>query len=760
MKNNFIKATDTYADFGVSVPAPYIRRAFTLDFKPESAKLRIAVSGFYELYINGVNVTKGFLAPYISNPDNMLLYDEYEVAEHLNEGANAIGFILGNGFANQCTEQWNFSSASFRAPLCASVELIASTDVKSFRLTSDESFKTHPSPIIFDMYRYGTHYDARLEIPGWATADIDDSSWKNVLKATAPKGVIMPCTANPIRLVKELTPVNITYQKDICYLKTALYGGEDIPFTRTSGYLYDFGKSCAGVCKLKIKGEAGQMVTLRHGERLADDGSFNINSIYTFKDDYEKYIHLFQADVYTLKGGETEIFIPMFTYHGFRYVFVEGITEDQATPELLTFEVISSVTAPRSGFVCSDKTLNTLYEMAINADVSNFHYFPTDCPHREKNGWTGDISVSAEQLLLSFDCSEDLKTWLKTLAYAQKEDGSLPGIAPTGGWGFAWGNGPMWDSACVTLPYLCYKYDNRVDVLHQCSDMIYKYLRYVSSRRDERGLIAIGLGDWCEPRTMGTPITAPLVLTDSAVTYAMATKSAFIFSVTGETERQQYAKELASELKKSIREHLIDSTFTASGRCQTSQALLLANGLFEANEYEKAYAKLIEITKEKDWHSVCGMIGLTVIFEVLMQGGDADGVIDMLLQDTEPSYKSMILRGATSLCESLAENGLNESENHHFFGDIIRIFISYIAGLKLNPSLTDITEVIFSPTLTSRLDHAKGYYLFKNGRCDFGWERRENEAVAFIDLPSGISGSFVYKDTKLPLKTGHNEFKL
>ena len=760
MKDNFIKATDKYADFGVSVPAPYIRRSFTLDFKPETATLKIAVSGFYELYINGVNVTKGFLAPYISTPDDMLLCDEYEVSEHLKKGKNTIGFILGNGFANQCTEQWDFSSASFRAPLCASVELITNGEGKSFSLTTDESFKAHPSPIVFDMYRYGTHYDARLEITDWADADFDDSAWKNVLKATAPKGVLSPCTASPIKLIKELKPLSVTFQKDICYLKTALHGGEDIPFTRTSGYLYDFGKNCAGVCKLKIKGEAGQRVTLRHGERLGDDGSFNINSAYTFKDDYEKYIHLFQTDVYTLKGGETEIFVPPFTYHGFRYVFVEGITEDQATPELLTFEVISSAISRRSGFNCSDPTLNTLYEMAINADVSNFHYFPTDCPHREKNGWTGDIAASAEQLLLSFDCSEDFKVWLKTLAYAQKDDGSLPGIAPTGGWGFAWGNGPMWDSACVTLPYLCYKYDNRVDILHQCSDMIYKYLRYVSSRRDEHGLIAIGLGDWCEPRTRGTPITAPLVLTDSAVTYAMAIKSAYIFSVTGETEKQKYAEDLATELKKSIREHLIDSSLTAQGRCQTSQALLLALGLFEENEYEKAYAKLIEITKEKDWHSVCGMIGLTVIFEVLINGGDADGVIDMLLKDSAPSYKSMILRGATSLCESLTENGLNQSENHHFFGDIIRIFISYLAGLRINPSLTDITEVIFSPTVTSRLDHAKGYYLFKNGRCDFGWERNENGITAFIDVPCGIKGCFVYKDIKLQLKCGHNEFKL
>ena len=394
MFDKFIKATNEYTDKNKSVPAPYIRRAFELDFKPSSARLCIVASGFYELYVNGKNITKGYIAPYISNPDEIMLYDEYDVAKYLVKGKNAIGVILGNGFANQTVSSWNFNNAAFRAPLCFSLELEALTKGKSFTLSSDENFKTHPSHIVYDMYRYGTHVDARLVVHGWSTPSFDDSSWQNAMLSAPPKGEIVKCTASPITKILELKPEKITKQNDVCYLRTALHKGEDIPSTRGSGYLYDFGKNAAGVCRLKIKGKAGQTVTLRHGERLSDDGSFNINSVYTIKPDFDEYIHLLQTDVYTLSGEGEEIYVPPFTYHGFRYVFVEGITEEQATPDLLTYEVISSIKKKRADFSCSDYVVNTLYEMGINADFSNFHYFPTDCPHREKNGWTGDAALS------------------------------------------------------------------------------------------------------------------------------------------------------------------------------------------------------------------------------------------------------------------------------------------------------------------------------------------------------------------------------
>ena len=639
------------------------------------------------------------------------------------------------------------------------MELVAKNGENSFLLGSDESFKVHPSHIVYDMYRYGTHIDARKEIKGWSCADFDDNSWQNALIAPKPSGEILPSTVSPIAKISEISPIKIEKQSNIHYLKTSYKNGEDVPFSKISGYLYDFGKSTSGVCRLKIRGKAGDKITVRHAERLFSDGSFGINSILTIKDDFAEVAPLFQTDIYTLAGGGVEVFTPPFTYHGFRYAFVEGITDEQATEDLLTYEVLSSELEKRSDFVCSDETLNKLYEMAVNADISNFHYFPTDCPQREKNGWTGDISVSAEQILLTLKCSEELRVWLKMLALSQLRDGSLPCIVPTSGWGYQWGNGPMWDSAAVTVPYYIYKYDGRCDVLFECSDMIYKYLRYIQSRRDDRGLIAVGLGDWCQPRAHGEEIAAPLVLTDSVTVYDIAKKSEFIFSVTGESDREAYARELAIEIRSAVREHLIDfRTMTAVGSCQTSQTVIISHGILNSDEIPAAYQRLIELTHEKDDHLILGMIGLRYVFDLLVLGGDAELALKMICREDEPSYASMICRGATALCEALWENGYNESENHHFLGDIIRIFHSRIAGLFVNPDMNDKNCVCFSPTVVRSLDFAEGRYQFDSGEAVFGWRLTDGGALAYITIPVGVYGAFEYDGRRLELSSGYNEF--
>ena len=758
----FIRAEDKFADKDISVNAPYIRRAFMLDFVPTNATLTIATPGFYELYVNGERITKGFIAPYISNPDDFICYDEYEISNLLKNGKNAIGIILGNGFSNQITPQWSFSSASFRAPLSVSVTLSAKNSEKTFTIESDELFKCASSPIIYDMYRYGTHYDARLEAKGWSTAEFDDSAWKNVKLASAPKGEIVKCTADPIKLQYEIKPSAYRKVRDFCYLKTAFRGGKNVEFSRVQeGYLYDFGASHSGVCKLRIKGEKGQKITLRHAERLDDDGNFTLNSIYTFNESNLEFIPNFQTDIYTLMGDGEEEFIPPFTYHCFRYVLVEGLTDSQATDALLTFQVFNSDIKKRSNFTCSSDTVNKLYEMGINADLSNFHYFPTDCPHREKNGWTGDVTSSAEQLLLSFNCKESLRLWLKSLRHAQLDNGMLPGIVPTSGWGYHWGNGPFWDAAATVIPYYIYKYDGDISILSENANTISTYIRYITSRRNERGLIAVGLGDWVQPKNREIGMLSPLELTDSVTVYNICLKAGKIFDLLGNTSESEYAKGLANELKSAIRSHLIDyDTMSAAGNCQTSQALLIYFSIFEKNEMKRAYERLIEIIENDKRHIMCGVIGLRYIFEVLIRGGYADLALEMIVRPDAPSYGSMIERGATALCEALEENGLQESENHHFLGDIIRIFTSFIAGLQINPNLTSKNQIIFSPTPVEFMKYAKAEYHFDSGKAICGWERTEHGVKAYAIIPTGVRGDFVFGPQTKKLSEGYNEFAI
>lgn len=751
----FIKATDKYCSLKENVPAPIFRRAFTLDTEPNEAGLTIAVSGFYELYVNGENITSGFLAPYISNPDHVVYADSYDLAPYLHKGKNAVAVILGNGFANQDVTSWDFNTASCRGPLKLALELSVKSSGTEVFITADESFRTSPSPILFDMYRYGVIYDAREEREGFSLPDFDDSEWGYATLTDAPLGEIRPTRHNPVRVRDELTPVSVERREDFytLYYKS----GEPMQecYVR-EGWIYDFGINTSGVCRLKITGERGQRVTIRHAERLTD-GRFDIGTTVTVKEDTPSTVGYLQTDVYYLKGGEEEIFLPPFTYHGFRYALVEGITKEQATPNLLTFVVFNTDVNKRSHFECSDEVLNKLYAMTLNADLSNFHHFPTDCPHREKNGWTGDVAASAEQMLLSFECSSNLTAWLDSLRSAQLDTGMLPGIAPTTGWGYAWGNGPFWDQAAVVVPYYVCKYDGDLTPARENADMILRYLKYIASRRDERGLVATGLGDWVEPGYVGRGFLASLVLTDSVTVYDIADKSEYLFARLGRDEDVAFAANLRAEMRKAIREHLIDrESATALGSCQTSQALLLYFGLFDGDR-ERAYRRLVEIIEADGRHLTTGVIGLRYIFEVLIDGGDVDLAIELIRRPDEPSYGAMIERGATALCESLDVNGLNESENHHFLGDILRVFVSLVAGLRVNPALDSEESFLFAPSTPALLDYARAEYDFKGGRAVCSWERVGDKVRFIADVPEGVTASFRYGRTVTDLESGHHE---
>lgn len=757
----FIKATDKYCSLENNVPAPYIRKSFNLDFIPESGILEITASGFYELYVNGQNITKGFLAPYISNPTQVLFYDEYDVLPYLSKGENIIGIILGNGFANQDTVNWKLSEAKYRAPLVTSLIMDISGEGMNFHIEADESFKTHQSPILYDMYRFGTHYDARMEINGWCDKNFDDSAWDNVKIAESPKAKIEKSIAEPITKQYEIKPISIVKQQNFNFIESSW----EERFARNincdfahidSGYLFDFGYNCSGVCKLKIKGEKGQKIILRHCESLRN-GMFNINTIFTIKDGFEKFIHLLQTDIYILKGGEEEIFIPPFTYHGFRYVFVEGLNEEQVKDGLLSFIVFNSDILKKTEFSCSDEILNKLYEMGIRADLSNFHYFPTDCPHREKNGWTGDVSFSAEQLSLNFDAVKSFDQWLKTVRFAQKENGALPPIVPNADdWGMGIYNGPAWDSVCVNLPFYTYKYSGDESILRDNADMIKKYLNYISGMRNESGIVEIGLGDWSQPYYEEKGMLAPVPLTSSIMVYDMAIKSQYIFEKINMSDEEEFAKKLANEMRQALRDNFVDEkNCIAKGNCQTSQALFIAHKIFEADEIDKAYRHLLEMIKEDNYVS-CGAIGLMYIFRVLCEMGNEDIAYELLVSTKEPSYASMITRGATALCEATMKNGLQESQNHHFLGDILYIFISEFVGLKINPYLNDVNEILIEPHLPRKLYFAKCEYVTPKGKIKVLTEKKEEKIYVTLNVPNGIYGKVKINGNEYEIKVGEN----
>lgn len=712
----FITATKEFNTFQNFIPAPYIRKSFTSD-KSRIGKIEITACGFYELFFNGKRITKGVLAPYISNTDHIVYVDKYEV--EIQKGENAIGIILGNGLQNNPGGWvWGFDKYDYRGAPKVAVTLTFGDVV----IKSDQSFKTYPSPIRFDDYRYGEIYDANCEIEGWNLPGFDDSAWNNTLIAEAPKGEMRFCEAEPIIKDFEMQAVDI--------------------FPEDDGFVYDFGVNHTGICRLSVDGKKGQTIELVHSEIMLD-GKFNIEKLFCDVNRIEPDIHFAHKDVYICKDGK-QTYTPTFTYHGFRYVKVTGITAEQATKDLLTYVVIHSDIKENGGFWCSDDTVNKLQEITLRSDISNFHYFPTDCPHREKNGWTADAALSCEQMMLNFAPQNSYREWQRNICKAQNEKGALPGIVPAGiGFGFEWGNGPAWDCVLVWLPYYIYMYTGKTEMIYESADTILKYLKYIESRNDEKGLIHIGLGDWCHTgRDEGDP-KAPLEVTDTATSLLIARRAAFLFDVIGKKDDGEYAEKLENGYKKAFREHLIDfDTMKVYGDCQTSQALALYYGIFEENEKPKAFDYLLKLIQKENDHFDCGVIGGRIIFHLLADNGYADLAYKMITRPDFPSYAWWLSKGATTLWEAFYEDKV-KSCNHHFWGDVSAWFIKCLAGLNYNPNANDIKYLEIKPNFVSGLDFAKAWYNCPFGKIEVSWKREDGKIVLKTQIPKEITARLI-----------------
>jgi len=713
MDKKFIKATESACSFENHVAAPYIRKSFVIPFKPEKAIIDICGLGFYELYINGSRITKGALAPYISNPEHYCYIDEYDVTKYLHDGENVVGVILGNGFFNSFGGAvWDFDKAPWTGAPILALEFTAESAGNRYNFSADESFKVHSSPIIFDELRMGEYYDASKELCGWSSPGFDDSTWKNAICTDAPRGDFKLCEAEPIRIQKELKPVNI--------------------FRCTDGYIYDFGENNAGVCRLEINAIPGQRIELRHGE-LLKDGELDISSIIFGRTGY--YYEYNQKDVYIAKGENKEVYVPSFTYHGFRYVLVKGITSEQATTDLLTYLVMSSDMKTIGDFKCSDETVNTLFDMVKRSDRSNFYYFPTDCPHREKNGWTGDASLSAAHMALLYDTEKSWREWLHNIRKAQTESGMLPGIVPTAGWGYEWGNGPAWDSVLFNLPYQLYKCRGCIDVIKENETAMMNYLQYAISRCDSDGTLAIGLGDWVPVGKKASDYDAPLALTDTVMLMDMARKAELMFKEINSDGNAEYACEIYKKLRTALRKTMIDTdTLLVKGNSESSQAIALYYGLFNEDEKEQAFARLLELIKDNNDSMDGGFIGLRALFHVLSEFGYTDMAFNMITKSEYPSYGHLIELGETTIVEQIMPDGVPcGSHNHHFLGDISRWFIENIGGLKIIDSRT----VEINPKPPKNITSAEAYYDFSDGRISVSWKRDESGINMNIKNQSG-----------------------
>lgn len=715
----FIAATTEINTREKAVPLYYFRKTFYIDKEVDGATLTVGSLGYYEVHLNGADITKGAMAPYRSNPDHYVYFDRYTVT--VKPGKNVIAFLLGNGLQNSIVPKyWDFEKLPWRSAPAVAFELkLVYQDGTEELLQADPTVKVAPSPIVFNDFHYGEYYDARLELPGWDMPEFDDSGWQPALPVREPRGEYKLCTADPVRVIKEIKPVAV-----IAWNK---------------GWIYDFGINTAGLCKLQINGKPGQKLVFKHFELMLN-GEPYFKSVTFFRAPEDMR---FQEDEYTCAGGKA-VHTPRFTYHGFRYVYVTGLEPEQATPDLLTLQVIHSDLKKRGSFCCDHEVANKIQAAAVQSDYTNFHYFPTDCPHREKNGWTADAALSAEQTLLNMEPEKSYKEWLHNIYKAMKPNGQLPGIIPTGGWGYEWGNGPAWDNVILWLPYFTYRYRGDRQILEDAALPIMRYLTYLYTWLDNRDLLEIGLGDWCEADTpSASAFHTPLAVTDSILAMDIAQKAALIYEILEMPEHLAFAKALEDRLKSAIRTHLIDhESAVMQGDTQTGQAMGLFYGLFTDAEKPKAFERLLALIDGYNGRMKVGVLGGRCIFRVLAEHGYADLAFNMITRPDFPSYGNWIAKGATTLWEDFRTegSGVIASNNHHFWGDVSGWFYRYAGGLEINPTGRDITHANIAPCFLQALNQVKAEHWLPAGRLAAEWSRSGEQITLNITVPTGVHG--------------------
>lgn len=700
-------------------PAPYFRKSFSAPKKVKSARAYVAVGGLYELYINGQKIGNHRLDPMYTRFDRRTLYVTYDVTHALQEGNNAIGLLLGNGWYNhQSTAVWFFHEAPWRNRPAFCLDLrITYEDGSQEVITSGKGWKTALSPVIFNSIYTAEHHDARLEKEGWNTPDYNDKDWKDVIFRTSPSQNIVAQAMVPVRNVEEIPAQSLKKIND-------------------TTYLFDLGRNISGVSRLRIKGEAGTVVRLKHAERLQPTGFADMSNIdihYRPTDNQDP----FQVDIYTLSGKGEETFMPHFNYKGFQYVELTCTKPLELAKENLTGFFMHSDVEPVGRIKTSNPTMNQLWWATNNSYLSNLFGYPTDCPQREKNGWTGDAHIASETGLYNFDGITVYEKWLADHRDEQQANGVLPSIIPTSGWGYEWGNGPDWTSTIAIIPWNVYLFYGDTKILADNYENMKRYVDYIQGIAPAY-LTTWGLGDWVPVKSK-----TPVEFTSSVYYYVDASIVAKTALLLGKTSDAKYYTNLAQKIKDAINQKYLNKEKGIYGSgLQTELSVPLQWGIVPDDMKAKVAGNLAQRVQNDNNHIDVGLLGTKAILNALSENGYADLAYTVASQETFPSWGWWIKNGATTLYENWPIDAKSDiSMNHIMFGEIGAWLYKALGGIKPDEKLPGFKNILLEPHFVKDLSGFEAHHNSPYGTISSVWKKTEDLITYNFSIPASSTAT-------------------
>ncbi len=718
-------------------PVPLLRREFTLDGRVKRAVLYATALGVYEMRCNGKRVGDAVLAPEWTSYAKRVQYQAYDITKLLRPGANALGALLGDGWyagrlglahiARDCHWRGIYGRrtalrAQLHVELTDGSEAVVGTD-GDWRFTLDGAIL---SSDLLD----GEHYDARREMDGWDAPGFDDSGWAGAIPMRPRCGALVAQPNEPMRVLADLTPVSVREPKK-------------------GVYVLDLGQEIAGWCRLRLRGRRGQVIRLRHCERVGDDGMPYVDNLRIAPN----------LDTYICRGGGVETFEPRFTYHGFQYVEITGLDRAPRVEDV-TGRAFWSACRPTGSIECSDPLLNRLASNIVWTQRDNMPGIPTDCPQRdERCGWTGDIQVFAQTGIYNMDLAAFLTKWLRDLSDDQAEDGRFPDFAPHPFEPHARFSGaPAWGDAGTIVPWRIYQNYADTSVLSEAYEPARRWVDHIT-RHNPDGLWVKerrhDYGDWLNADTFkfdrfprGLARVPGEVL--ATVFYWQSTDIlARMAEQLGNAEHAAHYGGLASRIRRAFHDAFVDSDVRIQGDTQAGYALALGSGILDASLHARAFDHMVRMFEPFDGHLSTGFITTVHAMNMLTRFGRSEQAYELTMRRTFPSWGYTIEQGGTTIWErwdgyvagkGFQDPGMN-SFCHYAIGAVGEWMYRTMLGLHPDEANPGWKHFTIAPVPGGGLSWVQGRYESIRGPIDVAWRVRGGRLSLNVSVPPNTTAT-------------------
>ncbi|QHI70683.1 alpha-L-rhamnosidase [Tichowtungia aerotolerans] len=702
--------------------APLLRMDFDVCGAVRAATIHATALGVFELRLNGDSVDDIHLPPGWTDYRKRVYVHSFDVSDRIVPGKNVLGALVAPGwfagFFGPFGDRGYYGHDAW-----FSCELVLEYEDGTFEtIRTSPEWKGALGPISQADLLMGETYDSRKEISGWDTPDFDGSKWKpvSVLREgdeRLPES-IEPYPGEPIRTIAELPAQSVS---------------EPSPGV----FVFDLGQNMVGVARLKIDVPAGTEIVLRHGEMLNDDGSVYTENLRSAK----------AIDRYIASGGE-EIWQPRFTFHGFRYVQVEGLPAgcDPALDTICGVVWMSGLKETAS-FECSSEKVNRLFSNIQWGFRGNYLDVPTDCPQRdERLGWTGDTQMFIRSATYLADVQSFFKKWLVDLHDAQHPDGGYPDVAPfMGRLGYA---SAAWADAGIICPYVLWQAYGDTEFIRPWWSQMKNFMALICTDENRHnGPNAQSFGDWLHFNS-----ETPTRLIGLAYRAYDARLMSEMAAAIGEENDRIFFEAEAEKSRDLFRCEFFQGSEIAV-KTQTACALAIAMDLLDGEDLEKTKDCLFQGLEEHNVYLTTGFVGTGYLCPALTKAGRCDLAVQLLLNEGHPSWLYEVNNGATTIWErwnswteegGFGDVGMN-SFNHYAFGAVCEWMFESLAGIR--PASPGFQTLEIVPCFTDRLDYVKASYDSVQGRISNQWKKTssgwtmelETPVPATVILPNGTS---------------------